>query len=223
MALEIGTKLGPYEILSPIGAGGMGEVYRAKDTNLLRDVAIKVLPDKVAADAERLQRFKREATTVAALNHPNIVTIHGIEESSGHHYIAMELVEGESLDRLIPTAGMPLARIFDIAIPLADALAVAHDKGIVHTRPQAGQRHGDQGWSRQGAGLWARQADDGGCGRRVSPRSYDFRSADGTRRGHRHDSLHVAGAVAWRTVGPSHGPVFAGHHALRDGDRPTTF
>jgi len=132
MALEKGTKLGLYEILSPIGAGGMGEVYRARDTKLRRDVAIKVLPAKVAADAERLQRFTREATTVAALNHPNIVTIFGIEESNGHHYLAMELVEGETLDRMIAPGGMPLAKIFDIAIPLADALAAAHDKGIVH-------------------------------------------------------------------------------------------
>ncbi len=89
MALEAGTKLGPYEILSPLGAGGMGEVYRAKDTKLDREVAIKVLPADVASSPERLQRFEREAKTVAALNHPNIVTIHAIEESGGHRFIAM--------------------------------------------------------------------------------------------------------------------------------------
>ncbi len=132
MALEAGTNLGLYEILSPLGAGGMGEVYRAKDTKLDREVAIKVLPADVASSPERLQRFEREAKTVAALNHPNIVTIHAIEESDGHRYIAMELVEGETLHRLIAPGGMPLAKIFDIAIPLADALAAAHDKGIVH-------------------------------------------------------------------------------------------
>jgi len=99
MALEPGTQLGNYEVLSRIGAGGMGEVYRARDTKLLREVAVKVLPARVASDGERLQRFKREATTVAALNHPNIVTIFGIEESGGHHFLAMELVEGESLSR----------------------------------------------------------------------------------------------------------------------------
>ena len=132
MGLTVGTRLGPYEILSPLGAGGMGEVYRAKDTKLDREVAIKVLPADVASSQERLQRFEREAKTVAALNHPNIVTIHAIEESHGRRYIAMELVEGETLDRMITPGGMPLARIFDIAIPLADALAVAHDKGIVH-------------------------------------------------------------------------------------------
>ncbi len=110
----------------------MGEVYRAKDTTLEREVAIKVLPADVASSPERLQRFEREAKTVAALNHPNIVTIFGIEESDGHRFIAMELVEGETLDRMIAPGGMPLAKIFDIAIPLADALAAAHDKGIVH-------------------------------------------------------------------------------------------
>ncbi|MCH9034453.1 MAG: protein kinase, partial [Planctomycetes bacterium] len=118
MALETGTRLGPYEILSPLGAGGMGEVYRAKDTKLDREVAIKVLPPDVASNLDRHQRFEREAKTVAALNHPNIVTIFGIEESSGHRYIAMELVEGATLDRMIAPGGMPLAKIFDIAIPL---------------------------------------------------------------------------------------------------------
>ena len=105
MALKAGTKLGPYEILSPLGKGGMGEVYRAKDTKLHREVAIKVLPADVASSPERLQRFEREATTVAALNHPNIVTIFGIEESDGHRFIAMELVEGETLDRMIAPGG----------------------------------------------------------------------------------------------------------------------
>ncbi len=132
MSLEAGTKLGPYEILSPLGAGGMGEVYLATDSKLDRKVAIKVLPADVASSPERLQRFEREAKTVAALNHPNIVTIFGIEESGDHRFIAMELVEGETLDRMIAPSGMPLAKIFDIAIPLSDALAAAHDKGIVH-------------------------------------------------------------------------------------------
>ena len=110
----------------------MGEVYRAKDTTLGREVAIKVLPAGVASTPERLQRFEREAKTVAALNHPNIVTIFGIDESDGRRFIAMELVEGKTLDRLISSGGMPLAQIFDLAVPLADALAAAHEKGIVH-------------------------------------------------------------------------------------------
>ena len=131
MTVTAGTKLGPYEILSPLGAGGMGEVYLATDSKLDRKVAIKVLRADVASSPERLQRFEREAKTVAALNHPNIVTIHAIEESGGLRFIAMELVEGETLNRMIAPGGMPLTKIFDIAIPLADALAAAHDKGIV--------------------------------------------------------------------------------------------
>ncbi len=132
MPLAAGTRLGPYEILSPLGAGGMGEVYRAKDTTLGREVAIKVLPADVASSPERLQRFEREAKTVATLNHPNIVTIHGIHNEGKHRFIAMELVEGDTLDRMMAPGGMPLGQIFDLAIPMADALATAHGKGIVH-------------------------------------------------------------------------------------------
>jgi serine/threonine protein kinase len=97
MALTSGTKLGPYEIQSPLGAGGMGEVYRARDTKLNRDVAIKVLPDLVARDADRMARFIREAQTLASLNHPNIAQIYGLEESGGVRALVMELVEGEDL------------------------------------------------------------------------------------------------------------------------------
>ena len=110
----------------------MGEVYRALDTELDREVALKLLPADMAEDPERLERFKREAKSVAALNHPNIVTIHNIEESEGRHFLTMELVDGESVDKLIPNDGLPLPKLFDIAIPMADALAVAHEKGIVH-------------------------------------------------------------------------------------------
>ncbi|MCH8150131.1 MAG: serine/threonine protein kinase, partial [Planctomycetes bacterium] len=130
--MEAGTKLGPYEIVSPLGAGGMGEVYLANDSKLDRKVAIKVLPELMTQDKERVARFEREATTVAALNHPNIVTIYGIHNEGDLRFIAMELVEGETLDRMITRGGMPLAKIFDIAIPLSDAVAAAHDKGIVH-------------------------------------------------------------------------------------------
>ncbi|MEP6994685.1 MAG: protein kinase, partial [Acidobacteriota bacterium] len=113
MPLSPRTRLGAYEILSPLGAGGMGEVYRAKDSKLGRDVAIKVLPESVALDAERLARFEREARTLASLNHPNIVTIFAVEESGGTRFLAMELVDGESLDTLIAAGGLPLSRFFD--------------------------------------------------------------------------------------------------------------
>src|SRR5271165_533544 len=101
MALTPGTKLGLHEIQSPLGAGGMGEVYRATDTKLGRDVALKVLPAEMAQDAERLGRFRREAKSLAQLDHPNIVTIYSVEESDGIHFMTMQLVEGQGLDRLI--------------------------------------------------------------------------------------------------------------------------
>jgi len=132
MQLEPGRRLGDYEIREPVGSGGMGEVYRARDTRLDRDVAIKVLPHEVADDASRRARFEREAKSVAALNHENIVTIHTIGEQDGVHYIAMELVEGEALGRRIPEKGLTTDELLKLAIPIAAALAAAHEKGIVH-------------------------------------------------------------------------------------------
>ena len=132
MALSSGTKLGAYEIQSPLGAGGMGEVYRASDAKLGRDVALKVLPAEMAQDPERLARFRREAKVLAQLDHPNIVTIYSVEESQGVHFLTMQLVEGQPLDRLICAGGLPLEQIVEIASALGDALAAAHEKGIVH-------------------------------------------------------------------------------------------
>jgi len=128
----IGETLGHYKILDLLGAGGMGEVYRAEDTTLDREVALKVLPPDLSSDPDRLARFEREAKTLAALDHPNIVTIHSVEESEGLRFLTMQLVEGKPLSELIPAGGMPLERIFEFAIPLADALAAAHDKGVIH-------------------------------------------------------------------------------------------
>jgi len=128
----IGQTLGHYRVTAAIGAGGMGEVYRATDTKLGRDVALKVLPPDVARDPERLARFQREARAIAALNHPHIVTIFSVEETDGVHFLTMELVEGQSLDRLISSSGLPVEQIVEIASALADALAAAHEKGIVH-------------------------------------------------------------------------------------------
>jgi TolB-like protein/Tfp pilus assembly protein PilF len=132
MALIPGTKVGSYEIQSPLGAGGMGEVYRATDAKLGRDVALKVLPAEMAQDPERLARFRREAKALAQLDHPNIVTIYSVEESDGVHFLTMQLVEGQPLDRLICAGGLPLEQIVEIASALGDALAAAHEKGIVH-------------------------------------------------------------------------------------------
>jgi len=132
MLLSSGDKIGQYEILAPIGAGGMGEVYCAKDLRLGREVAVKVLPAGMAHNDDRLARFQREARAVAALNHPHIVTIFSVEEAGGVHFLTMELVVGQALDRLIPESGLPIGRIVEISSALADALVAAHEKGIVH-------------------------------------------------------------------------------------------
>ncbi len=128
----IGQTLAHYKILEKIGSGGMGEVYLAEDTKLDRKVALKVLPPEMAESEERRARFKREAKAIAALNHPNIVTVHSVEEADGVHFITMELVQGKTLTELIPKKGLPLNQYFELAIPLADAVSVAHQKGIIH-------------------------------------------------------------------------------------------
>jgi serine/threonine protein kinase len=132
MALTAGTRLGSYEIIGAIGSGGMGDVYRARDSKLDRVIALKVLPAGVATDPDRRARFEREAKAIAALNHPNIVTIHAIEEIGDVHFLTMELVEGRTLEEIIPREGLPLGRLFAIAIPLADAVSAAHQRGITH-------------------------------------------------------------------------------------------
>jgi len=132
VSLAPGVRLGPYEINSAIGTGGMGEVYRAHDTKLGRDIAIKVLPDHLAADRTRLQRFEQEARLASSLNHPNIVTIHDIGLAEGIPYIAMELVEGHTLRALLASGLLPVQRAIDIAAQIADGLAKAHAAGIVH-------------------------------------------------------------------------------------------
>ena len=132
MSLEPGSRLGSYEILSAIGAGGMGEVYRAKHVKLGRDVAIKVLPSEFAADAERLRRFEREARSASALNHPNIVTIYDIAEHEDTTYIAMELVEGRTLRELLQDGPLPVAKTIAIVTQICDGLGKAHAAGIVH-------------------------------------------------------------------------------------------
>jgi serine/threonine protein kinase len=110
----------------------MGEVYRARDTKLDREVALKILPADMVADVARLERFSREARALAALNHPHIVTIHSTEEAGGIRFLTMELVEGKSLDRVVPESGLPFAQLLDIAVPLCDAIAAAHDKHLTH-------------------------------------------------------------------------------------------
>ncbi len=132
MPLSQGTRIGTYQIIGPLGAGGMGEVYRARDTRLGREIAVKVLPQSVSANPDRLARFEREARTVAGLNHPNIVTLFSVEDEGGIRFLTMELVEGQSLDRVVAQGGLPLSRVLDLAIPLANALVAAHERGVIH-------------------------------------------------------------------------------------------
>ncbi len=132
MPLGPGAKLGPYDVLAPLGAGGMGEVYRAQDTRLGRDVAIKVLPAEVASDPERLARFRREAHLLASLNHPNIAAIHGLEESDRRPFLVLELVAGETLQERLARGRIPLEDALPIARQIAEALEEDHEHGIVH-------------------------------------------------------------------------------------------
>ncbi len=132
MTLAAGTRLGSYEILAPLGVGGMGEVYRARDSKLHREVALKVIPSRVDSDLATLDRFQREARTAAALNHPHIVTIYAVEEFDGRVFLAMEFVDGHTLADLIPSDGLPIDTLLKHAIPLADALSAAHAHGITH-------------------------------------------------------------------------------------------
>jgi len=133
MPISAGTRLGSYEVVAQIGAGGMGEVYEARDTKLSRNVAIKVLPSAFVNDPERLARFQREARMLAALNHPNIATIHGLEHSDGTHFLIMELVAGETLAERVKRDGpLPVEEALKIAVQIAEALEAAHDKGIIH-------------------------------------------------------------------------------------------
>src|SRR5215472_12160447 len=132
MSLAPGTKLGPYEIQTALAAGGMGEVYRARDTRLDRVVAIKVLPESVAGDAERLRRFEQEAKTVAALNHPNILSVHDIGAQNGTHYIVTELLEGQTLREKLGPGPPPFRRAIEYGLQIAKGLAAAHEMGVVH-------------------------------------------------------------------------------------------
>ena len=132
MALTVGSRLGHYDVTALIGQGGMGEVYRARDTKLGRDVALKVLPDLFADDPERLARFQREARVLASLNHPNIASIYGLEESEGVRALVLELVEGPTLAERIAQGAIPVDEALPIAKQIADALEAAHEAGVIH-------------------------------------------------------------------------------------------
>src|SRR6516162_830671 len=132
MTLAAGTKLGPYEIVAPLGSGGMGDVYRAKDSRLGREVALKILPGSFAADADRLRRFEQEARAVAALNHPNILAVFDIGQHDGSPFLVSELLEGETLRVVMDRGALPQRKTIEYGVQIAHGLAAAHEKGIVH-------------------------------------------------------------------------------------------
>ena len=132
MSLEIGSRVGRYEIRQKLGSGGMGEVWVAEDSDLGREIALKILLAELATDADRLQRFEAEAKTLATLNHPNIVTIHSVEEIDGLRFITMELIDGQTLAEAIPAGGLGLDRFLELAVPLADGVRAAHQRSVSH-------------------------------------------------------------------------------------------
>jgi serine/threonine protein kinase len=165
MVLSSGNRVGPYEVASAIGAGGMGEVYRALDTKLNRDVALKVLPPEFALDPDRLARFKREAQVLASLNHPHIAAIYGFEDSDQTHALVLELVEGPSLADRMAKGRIPFDEALPIAKQIAEALEAAHEHGIIHrdlkpanikVTPQGRVKVLDFGLAKA---LWAKQGD----------------------------------------------------------------
>ena len=153
MAIATGKTLAHYRLTEKIGEGGMGVVWRAFDTTLHREIALKVLPESFASDPRRLARFKREARMIAALNHPNVVTVHSVEEAEGTHFITMELISGKTLSELLPTDGFPLTQFFELAIPMVGAVSVAHAHGIDHGDLKPTQRDGHLRRPGQGARL----------------------------------------------------------------------
>jgi serine/threonine protein kinase len=188
-----GRTISHYEVLEKLGEGGMGVVYKARDSHLKRFVALKVLPPEKVADPERKQRFVREARSASALNHPNIVTVYDIDQSDGVDFIVMEYVEGKSLGELIGRKGLKLSEALKYAVQIADALAKAHAAGIVHRdlKPANIMVTGDG--RAKGTGLRSREAGRDRPARLRRPHT-DRAAIDGIGPDRRHGRLHVAGA-----------------------------
>ena len=214
----IGRRLGHFEITGAIGAGGMGVVYKATDLKLQRTVALKLLPPDVAADRDRRSRFEREARAASALNHPNIVTVHEIDSADGVDFIAMELVEGETLDAAIER-GLAVDKALGYAAQIGEALAAAHAAGIVHrdlkprnviVKPGGQVKVLDFGLAKRvGGGLVDSHAPTA---------SAEPQSAVGSRGWNRR--VHVAGAGGGQAARRAHRHLLVRHRALRDADRP---
>ena len=217
-ALTPGTRLGPYEILAPIGAGGMGEVYRARDTRLGRDVAVKIVPPAVAANADALGRFERETRAVAALSHPNILTIHDVGRSDGTAYAVLELLEGQTLRARLDGGALPQRKALEIAAQMARGLAAAHDKQIAHRdlKPENVFVTADGSVKILDFGL-ARQT---GAPSSVRGRLRDDGAVHRARYGAGHGGLHGAGTGPRRAQRSPRGHLRPGLRPLRDAHGP---
>jgi len=225
----VGRTLGHYRIIEPLGAGGMGEVYRAHDTALKRDVAIKVLPEALSADVERLVRLEREAQLLAALNHPNIATIYGLEEAKAEdgtsaRYLVMELIEGESLAETLSRGRIEVERALGIARQIAEALEAAHAKGIIHRDLKPGNVViTPEGQAKVLDFGLAKGDGEEGTGQEVSP---DFTEsptvAAATRAGIILGTacLHVSRAGSWEATGQAHRHLVVRLRVVRDAHGP---
>ena len=199
MTLQAGSRLGPYEVLAQIGAGGMGEVYRARDSKLGREVAVKVLPEEFFEDGDRVARFEREAKSLAALNHPGIAAVYAFEEVAGRHLLVMELVEGEDLAQRLVSGALPLEEALSCAKQIAEALEAAHERGIVHRdlKPGNVKVTPDGRVKLLDFGLAKIYEDDPtGSSPSATALTDDDRPRDRRGRHSRHGGLHVAGAGA---------------------------
>ena len=198
-----GTRLGPYEVLAPLGAGGMGEVYRARDARLGREVAVKVLPAQSATDPDRLRRFEQEAKAAGALNHPNLLTVFDTGQHDGNPYVVFELLDGTTLRQVVGRAPCRPARRWSTRVQIAQGLAAAHEQGDRPPRPQAREPVRDQGRAGEDPRLRPRQAPAGVRSARSARGGRDDFDRDRRRRRPRHRRLHVARAGQGRSGRPS--------------------
>ena len=214
MALETGSRLGPYEVVGLLGSGGMGEVYRARDPRLERDVAIKVLPEEVA-DRKQLRRFEQEARAAGALNHPNVLAVYDVGTQDGAPYVVSELLEGQTLRVRLEGGALPVRKALDHALQIAHGLAAAHDKGIVHRDLKPDNVFITERRPGQDPRLRPRQADAPGAAR-PRRRPGHRPQGHGIGRGAGDGGLHVARAGPGRGGGPPLGHLLLRGGALRD-------
>ena len=219
MPLSAGTKLGPYEILSAIGAGGMGEVYKARDTRLDRTVAIKVLPTHLADRSELRERFEREAKTIASLNHPHICTLYDIGHQDEIDFLVMEYLEGETLAQRLLKGSLPLEQVLQYAIEIADALDKAHRKGITHRDLKPGNiMLTKSGTKLLDFGL-AKLKQEVAPATSAFAASDDEEPGDSRRNDPRHVAVHGAGAGGRQRSRRAHGHLCVRRGRVRNGDR----